>query len=94
MTAIKPVHSGEILLSEFLEPMNLTQGKLAKHIDVPVNRITSIINETLGISGDTALRLSLAFGTTAEFWINLQEFYGLECTKDEHEYSHINSFAA
>ena len=93
---IKPIHPGEILLSEFMEPMNINASKLARQIDVPVNRVTSIINGSRGVSGDTALRLSSAFATTPEFWINLQGFYELECARDNHahEYEQINSFAA
>ena len=82
VTTIEPIHPGEVLAHEFMEPLGISANKLAKHIEVPTNRITGIINGQRGISGDTALRLSKAFGTTAEFWINLQGHYELECAKD------------
>ena len=86
-TTIKPIHPGEILFLEFLEPMGINANRLAKHIQVPANRITSIINGQRGITGDTALRFSKAFRTTPEFWINLQSHYDLECAKDNTEIS-------
>lgn len=85
VTTIKPIHPGEILYQEFLEPMGLNANKLAKHIEVPANRVTAIINGQRGITGDTALRLSSAFGTTPDFWLNLQSHYELECAKDNTE---------
>ena len=78
---IDPIHPGEILLEEFLKPLGMSANKLAQHIEVPTNRVTSIINGQRGITGDTALRFSKAFGTTAEFWINLQGHYELENAK-------------
>lgn len=65
-TIIDPIMPGEILASEFLEPMNISARKLAGHIGVPANRITEIIKGRRSITGDTALRLSKAFGTTPE----------------------------
>ena len=73
-TTIDPIHPGEILSEEFLKPMNLSARALAQHISVPTNRITAIINGQRSITGDTALRLACAFGTSAEFWLNLQSF--------------------
>ncbi|AEG05782.1 HigA family addiction module antidote protein [Sinorhizobium meliloti WSM1022] len=81
-TIIDPIMPGEILASEFLEPMNISARKLAGHIGVPANRITEIIKGRRSITGDTALRLSKAFGTTPEFWINLQSHYELERARD------------
>ena len=75
---IAPIHPGEILKEEFLEPLDLSANKLAKHIGVPTNRITAIVNGLRGVSGDTAIRLAKAFGTTAEFWMNLQMHYELQ----------------
>ena len=76
---MRPVHTGEILLEELLKqderPMNANM--LAKAIDVPANRITSIIKGQRGITGDTAVRLATFFNTTAEFWMNLQKTYEL-----------------
>lgn len=79
---IKPVHPGEVLYEEFLEPMGLSANKLAKHIEVPANRVTAIINGQRGVTGDTALRLSSAFGTSPYFWLHLQSHYELECARD------------
>ncbi len=96
VTTIKPIHPGEILYSEFLEPMDISANKLAKHIEVPANRVTAIINGQRGVSGDTALRLSSAFGTTPDFWINLQSHYDLECAKDDTKikFGFISGYAA
>ena len=82
VTTTKPIHPGEVLSQDFMLPLNISANKLAKHIQVPPNRITSIINGQRGITGDTALRLSRAFGTTHYFWLNLQSHYELECAKD------------
>ena len=77
-----PTHPGEILLEEFLEPMEITQYRLAKDISVPARRINEIVHGKRGISADTALRLSKYFGTTERFWMNLQIRYDLELEKD------------
>jgi addiction module HigA family antidote len=68
---------GEILLEEFLKPMNITQNKLAMDIHVPAPRIYAIVKGTRAITADTALRLGHYFGTGPEFWINLQSNYDL-----------------
>ena len=80
---IAPIHPGEILKTEFMEAFNLSQNALAKAIKVAPRRVNEIVNEKRGISADTALRLSKYFGTTAEFWMNLQLRYELEVTKDK-----------
>nr|CAP47852.1 putative integron gene cassette protein [uncultured bacterium] len=67
-----PTHPGEILLEEFLKPLNLTQVDLAAHIGVPVQRVNEIVRGKRGITPETAWLFSQAFGTTPEFWINLQ----------------------
>ena len=67
-----PTHPGEMLLEEFLTPMNLTQRQLADGIRVPYQRINEVINERRGITPSTALRLGKFFGMSAEFWMNLQ----------------------
>jgi len=77
-----PVHPGEILEQEFLEPFGLTEYRLAKDISVPPRRINEIVHGTRGISADTALRLARYFGTTEHFWMNLQMRYDLEREKD------------
>ncbi|RLA97514.1 MAG: addiction module antidote protein, HigA family [Deltaproteobacteria bacterium] len=68
----KPTHPGEMLLEEFLKPMGMTQKELSKNIRVPYQRINEIINGKRGISPSTALRLAKFFGTSEDFWINLQ----------------------
>lgn len=73
----RPTHPGEILLEEFLKPLNLTQVKLAELIGVHYPRVNEIINGKRGITPDTALRLSRLFGTTPEFWLNGQIEYEL-----------------
>jgi antitoxin HigA-1 len=72
------IHPGEILKEEFLVPFGLSANRLAKAIGVPANRITEIINGTRGITGATAVLLGHAFGTTPEFWLNLQSRYELD----------------
>ena len=79
---LAPIHPGEILLQEFLEPMEITQYRLAKDISVPARRINEIVHGKRGISADTALRLSKYFGMTERFWMNLQARYDLEVEKD------------
>lgn len=69
----KPTLPGEVLLEEFLIPMELTQSALAKHIDVDYKVINRIVNGHSSLSPDIALRLSKAFGTTSQFWLNLQQ---------------------
>jgi addiction module HigA family antidote len=72
-----PTHPGEILLEEFLIPYGLTQVAFARHIDVPVQRINEIVRGKRGITPETAWLLAQAFGTTPEFWVNLQTAYDL-----------------
>ena len=79
---LAPIHPGEILLEEFLEPMGITQYRLAKDVTVPPRRINEIVHGKRRISADTALRLSKYFGTTERFWLNLQTRYDLEVEKD------------
>lgn len=67
-----PTHPGEILLEEFLKPMGITQVSFARHVGVPLQRINEIVRGKRGITPDTAWRFSQAFGTTPEFWMNLQ----------------------
>jgi addiction module HigA family antidote len=77
-----PIHPGEILEKEFLEPLELSQYRLAKAISVPARRINEILHGTRAISADTALRLARYFGTTDEFWLSLQMRYDLEVERD------------
>ena len=73
-----PIHPGEILLTEFLEPLELSQTRLAHTMEVPPRRVNEIVLGKRAITADTALRLSRAFGTSAQFWLNLQTKYDLE----------------
>ena len=77
-TPLAPIPPGEILLEEFMRPLGVSQNKLARDLDVPVARINDIIHAKRGISADTALRLAAYFGTSAEFWLNLQTRYDLK----------------
>ena len=79
---MSPIHPGEILLEEFLLPMELSQYRLAKDISVPARRINEIVHGKRSITADTALRLSRYFGMTEQFWMNLQTRYDLEVEKD------------
>lgn len=77
-----PIHPGEILLEEFLKPMGISQYRLAKDISVPPRRINEIVLGKRSITPDTALRLSLFFGLSERFWMNLQTRYDIETEKD------------
>jgi len=74
--AIHAIHPGEHLAEE-LEELGMSAAELARRLDVPTNRVTEIVNGRRAITGDTALRLAHFFGTTAEFWLNLQSLYEL-----------------
>ncbi len=74
--AVTAIHPGEHLAEE-LEALNMSAAELARKIDVPTNRVTQILNGTRAITGDTALRLAHFFGTSAQFWLNLQSLYAL-----------------
>lgn len=76
------IHPGEILMEEFLEPMGISQYRLAKDISVPPRRINEIVHGKRSITADTALRLGRFFGMSPEFWLNLQTHYDLEVTED------------
>jgi addiction module HigA family antidote len=76
------IHPGEILLKEFLEPMGISQYRLAKSIGVPARRINEIVLAKRSISADTALRLGRFFGTSEQFWMNLQSRYDLDTERD------------
>lgn len=76
-----PTHPGELLLNEFLEPMKITQSKLAKDIGVPFQRINELVNGKRGITSSTALRLGKYFGTTSQYWMNMQLAWDLYHTQ-------------
>ncbi|MBE2199649.1 MAG: HigA family addiction module antidote protein [Anaerolinea sp.] len=79
---LPPIHPGEILLEEFLQPLGITQYRLAKDIGVPARRINEIVQGKRRITADTALRLSRYFSLSERFWMNLQGRYDLEVEKD------------
>ncbi len=83
MNKIEPIHAGEILLEEFMQPFGLSQNALAKSLNVTPRRINEIVNRKRAITADTALRLSNFFGNSAEFWMNLQNKYELEMARDK-----------
>ena len=80
---IKPIHPGQILLKEFLEPLGISQYRLAKDISVPPRRVNEIVHGKRAITADTALRLSMYFGLSERFWMNLQSWYDVETQKDK-----------
>jgi len=77
-----PVHPGEILLEDFLKPMEMSQYRLAQSMGVPPRRINQIVHGNRGITADTALRMGRFFGMEAQFWMNLQTRYDLERARD------------
>ena len=79
---LPPVHPGKILLEEFLEPMGISQYRLAKDTSVPARRINEIVHGKRSITADTALRLGKFFNMTPQFWMNLQSRYDLEVAED------------
>lgn len=78
MEMLENIHPGEILLEEFLEPMQITAYRLSKDIEIPQTRISQIIKGKRRITADTALRFASYFGTTAKFWLGLQDDYDIE----------------
>ena len=89
------IHPGEILKEEFLIPMHVSAYRLAKEIHIPQTRISEIIHGNRSITADTAIRFSKFFGTTAEFWLNLQNLYDLEEEEHKHalEFEMIKKYA-
>ncbi len=78
---LNPIHPGEILLEDFLKPMEISINKIARDIDVPPGRISTIVNGKRSITADTALRLGVYFGVSPELWLNLQADYDLRITR-------------
>lgn len=72
---LEPIHPGEILLEEFMKPLGISINQLARDLDVPPDRISLIVNQTRGITANTALRLAQYFGVSPELWLNLQSDY-------------------
>ena len=81
-STLAPVHPGEVLLEEFLEPMGISQYRLAKDISVSPRRINEIVHAKRSVTADTALRLSRYFGTSDRFWLNLQTSFDLDVERD------------
>jgi antitoxin HigA-1 len=81
MNNMRPIHPGEVLREEFMEPLGLSANALAIALRVPAPRINDIVRERRGITPDTALRLARYFGTTPQFWLNLQVSYDLKITQ-------------
>jgi addiction module HigA family antidote len=82
MSDTVPIHPGKILSEEFLAPLSVSQSRLARDIAVPTRRINEICLGKRSVTPDTALRLARFFGTTPDFWMNLQARYDLECAKE------------
>ena len=80
---LAPIHPGEILIEEFLKPLGISQYRLAADISVPARRINEIVHGKRAVSPDTALRLSMYFGLSEQFWINLQTRFDIETEKDK-----------
>jgi addiction module HigA family antidote len=80
---LAPVTPGEILQEEFLSPMGISQSQLARDIDVPQRRINEIVNGKRSVTPDTAMRLAVYFGTSPEFWMNLQTVYDLKILSEK-----------
>jgi antitoxin HigA-1 len=80
---LPPIHPGEILRADFMEPLGLSMNRLALDLRVPVTRISEIVHERRGVTPDTALRLARYFNTSPAFWINLQSAFDLEVAQDK-----------
>lgn len=81
-----PSHPGEILLHEFIEPLELTQKQIAEHLGWTYARVNEIVNGKRGVTADSALSLSEAFGVTPDFWLNLQTIFDLYQAKQKHKH--------
>ena len=94
---LPPIHPGEILDTEFMRPLNISQNALGKALGVSPRRINEIVHGRRAITADTAMRLSRYFGTTAQFWLNLQSEYELDCivyaerTQGKHSFDFIKA---
>ncbi|KEI35506.1 HigA family addiction module antitoxin [Allofrancisella frigidaquae] len=82
----QPTHPGEVLLHEFIEPLGITQKKLAEHLGWTYARLNEIVNGKRGVTADSALSLSETFGVTPDFWLNLQIAYDLYSAKRTHKH--------
>lgn len=82
--SLDPIHPGEVLLEDFMKPLGISINRLARDLDVPPNRVSAIVNGARAITADTALRLAVHFGTSAEIWLNLQSDYELRVARQSH----------
>jgi addiction module HigA family antidote len=82
-------HPGEILAEEFMKPLALSANRLAEEIGVPANRLSEIVRGRRGVTADTAIRLSRRFGTTPDFWMNLQSSHDLSLALRDNDYASI-----
>jgi addiction module HigA family antidote len=89
-----PTHPGEVLSEEFLVPMGIPQTKFANHLGIPVQRVNEIVNGKRGVSAETAWLFAEAFGTSPEFWTNLQTAYDLATSRPERHVERLPSAAA
>lgn len=80
---LAPIHPGEVLMEDFIQGFGITQHKLAVSIGVPPRRINEIVHGKRSVTADTALRLARYFGTSAQFWLNLQDHYDLDIEQDQ-----------
>jgi len=96
MEKLKNIHPGEILLEEFLKPMQISQNGLARAIGVPPRRINEIVLGRRSVTADTALRLAQAFGTSVQFWMGLQNEYAVREAREAiaHQLANIQHLAA
>lgn len=96
MDKLQNIHPGEILLEEFLVPMEISQTRLANAMGVPPRRINEIVLGKRGITADTALRLEKVFGVSVQFWMGLQDEYELRAARDsiKDQLEHVMPFAA
>jgi addiction module HigA family antidote len=84
-----PTHPGEVLLEEFLVPMEISQVRLAEHLGIPVQRVNELVNGKRGVTADTAWLLAQAFGTSPEFWTNLQAAHDLATHRPERRVARV-----
>lgn len=92
MNRLQNIHVGEVLLEDFLKPMNISQNALAKAISVPPRRINEIVLRKRAVTPDTAIRLAKFFGTSVKFWIGLQADYDVEEAQQAHDYNNIITY--
>jgi addiction module HigA family antidote len=96
MKALPNIHPGEVLLEEFLQPLDISQNRLARAMGVPPRRINEIVHGKRAVTADTALRLARALGTSEQFWMGLQADYDLEEARQSaaHELKNVEHIAA